>query len=403
MDSKSYHIEENNICDNVSDNIVSSLGESVSVLSELGAGSSTKTQYIIEALLKRSERLTFVPIDVAEDMDTKSHHTEENNSINSEIITSILPGLQSTPKYVPHWYMFDTLGSEFFDKIAMESPYYHLYWAESSILKAHAGNIVSSLVESVPVLSELGAGSSTKTQYIIEALLKQSERLTFIPIDVAEEFMEENGKHLSAKYDALEVKPFPGEYLEGIRHIKHVQQSKLILFLGSSFSNIPMNKMKSFLLQVRDAMGENDGFLVGIDLCRDEEKLLQMYSHPGSFGPFTMNILDRLNRDFIANLRHEDFTLHCKYVKRDDSCGFINKPQYIQLGLMSKIDQTVHLVNVDLKFKQGDVLYGHELESLSIKWTWEQFASVAEKGSMFVDKKWTDKNNKFGLAMLKRC
>lgn len=46
------------------DEMVSGFGEEV-VLAELGAGSATKTTYLISALLKKNKRLTFIPIDVA--------------------------------------------------------------------------------------------------------------------------------------------------------------------------------------------------------------------------------------------------------------------------------------------------------------------------------------------------
>ncbi|XP_077984525.1 histidine N-alpha-methyltransferase-like [Glandiceps talaboti] len=278
-------------------------------------------------------------------MDVNTSHQQEASK--NKIVTAILPGLLSTPKYVPHWYMYDAFGSKLFDQHAMENPYYHMYWTESSLMKEHVGDIVSSLEQPVEVLSELGAGSCTKTTYFIEELLKKNKSLTFIPIDIAEGYMEEAVRGLRTKYDSLRVVQFTGDYFEGIDYLKGIKQKKLILFIGSSINNIPIHKMESFLLQIKDAMDVNDGFLVGINLVRDEEGTVKMYNDPSIANkfmvPFNMNALTQLNRDFDANFQMDDFSLHFKYVKRDDMCGIIDKPHYVQNGLTSKKDQTIHL------------------------------------------------------------
>ena len=59
------------------------------------------------------------------------------------------------------------------------------------------------------------------------------------------------------KLKGLTVTPYAGEYLEGIRYLKDIKGNKLILFLGSSFSNLPLTNMRSFLLQVRNVMGKS--------------------------------------------------------------------------------------------------------------------------------------------------
>nr|XP_006815849.1 PREDICTED: uncharacterized protein LOC102801322 [Saccoglossus kowalevskii] len=153
--------------------------------------------------------------------------------------------LLSEPKYVEHWYCFDTIGSELFEKITLEHPHYHLYSVEKEILKKHADEIVSDLQDAS--VCELGAGNGDKTIPLFSSLLKNNKSITYIPIDVAKDFMEHHADLLMKQFRGLKVKPFHGLYADGLQHVKGLNQQKLILFIGNSFGNIPMNNMESFL------------------------------------------------------------------------------------------------------------------------------------------------------------
>ncbi|XP_077862789.1 histidine N-alpha-methyltransferase-like, partial [Saccoglossus kowalevskii] len=108
-------------------------------------------------------------------------------------------------------------------------------------------------------------------------------------------------------HEVVKVEPFVGDYDDGLTYLKGIQQEKLLIFLGSSFSNIPLNKIEDFLSRVLETMGENDKFLIGIDLTQDKDKVLEMYSYPATEVPFNKNTLTRLNREFNANFKQENF------------------------------------------------------------------------------------------------
>ncbi|XP_006823974.1 histidine N-alpha-methyltransferase-like [Saccoglossus kowalevskii] len=311
--------------------------------------------------------------------------------------------LLSTPKYVPMWYLYDTIGSVLYEKITMENPHYHIYRTESHILKQNADEIISGLKDIV--LCELGAGNATKTAFLISALLKKNKMLTYIPIDVAKDFMEHNVSLLMQRFsEGLEAKSFAGDYVDGLHHLKGLHRNKLIMWIGNSISNVPIDDLKSLLAQINNIMGENDRFLVGIDLTQDKDKALTIYSHPDTWIPFKMNALTRLNRDLGANFKHQNFKLYTKYVRNDDVDGFVEKPQYIQHALKSICEQHVRLDALDLKlhFEAGELFFCHELEHLSLKWAWKQFEDTMIKGGFSLEKKWSDDCESYGVALLKK-
>ncbi|XP_006822057.1 histidine N-alpha-methyltransferase-like [Saccoglossus kowalevskii] len=315
----------------------------------------------------------------------------------------IKEGLLSTPKYVPHWYLYDTQGSKLFEKNAMENPLYHIYRTEKTMLEQYSDLIISDLGDDI-VLCELGAGSLTKTTHIISALLNKNKDLTYIPIDIAGDFMLQNATVLQEQFDSVLVEPFVGDYNDGLTYLRSIRKGKLLIFLGNSLSNIPLNKMENFLSRVLETMGEKDRFLIGIDLTQDKDKILAMHSDPKMGISFNENLLNRLNREFNANFKKENFQLHCNYVIRDDMCGTVKHAQYIQKALKSTCEHVVHLdtLGLTIHFKEGELLYRHELVNGSLKWSWNQFEDTMKRNGLYLEKTWSDDANSYGLALLKR-
>ncbi|XP_070572245.1 histidine N-alpha-methyltransferase-like isoform X2 [Ptychodera flava] len=182
----------------------------------------------------------------------------------TDLVSTILPGLLSSPKYVPQWYTYDKLGSELFDRVTNENPDYHLYRVEMSLLKEHTDKIIDNFDET-SVFAELGAGNSSKMHRLIEAILKKEGSLRFIPIDISKEYVEESAKNLIKLFPLLDVQPFVGHYLDGMVHVKSLQGSKLLVFLGSSFSSIPEAQMLPFLETIRDAIEERIGKTIDLE------------------------------------------------------------------------------------------------------------------------------------------
>nr|XP_006815847.1 PREDICTED: uncharacterized protein LOC102800958 [Saccoglossus kowalevskii] len=150
-------------------------------------------------------------------------------------------------------------------------------------------------------------------------------------------------------------------------------------------------------------MGSNDRLLIGIDIKQNEDEQVRNYSHV-TFGNFISNLLTRLNREYGADFNMDKFRIYTKYVMSENMDTFIKRPQYIKIGFQSTCEQVVYLRRLDLKIhlNKGEVIYGHEPENLSIKWNWEQFEDVMNKSGFAVEKKWSDDQQSFGVALMKK-
>ena len=49
----------------------------------------------------------------------------------------IRTGLQSTPKYIPVWYLYDKQGNVYAERLRKENPYYYMLQQEMLLLKGH--------------------------------------------------------------------------------------------------------------------------------------------------------------------------------------------------------------------------------------------------------------------------
>ncbi|XP_077868813.1 histidine N-alpha-methyltransferase-like [Saccoglossus kowalevskii] len=310
--------------------------------------------------------------------------------------------LLSTPKYVDQWYLYDTYGSHLYEKVTTDNPHYDTYRKEMHILRQYADEIVSDLQD--VILCELGAGNASKTTHLITALLKNNIPLTYMPIDVAKDFMEHHASLLMERFCGLVVKPITGLYIDGLNHLKNFRQNKLLIFLGGSFSNVPMPEMELLLTSIREALADSDRFLVGIDITQNKKRQLAAYSHQETIAPFILNVLTRLNREHGANFNLRKFRLCSKYVTSDSEDTFVENPQYIQIACQSTCEQVVHIDNLDLKIymKKGEMIYAHDPEYMSLKWNWEQFQATMTKAGFAIEKKWSDDQNSFGVALLKK-
>ncbi|XP_035699604.1 histidine N-alpha-methyltransferase-like [Branchiostoma floridae] len=165
-------------------------------------------------------------------------------------LTPVVEGLISKRKRNPFWYVWDDKGSEIFEKIATTSATYTLWKREFTLLQRKC-NEIASKTTSPTILVELGSGASSKTRLIIEAMLKQHGSLTFVPVDIAKDTITKVGKELEQNYPGLTVEPFGGLFMDGIRHLSSREENKMLLFLGSSFSNVCMYEQVDMMKEIR--------------------------------------------------------------------------------------------------------------------------------------------------------
>ena len=250
----------------------------------------------------------------------------------------VLDGLIESPRSLPPKYFYDEKGSSLFDDICNTQDYYPTR-TESALLSKHAAEIIN-LVDP-KICTELGAGTSTKTEKLLELLCSNKESFIYQSIDVCEEVLIESASRLLQKYNNLYIESVAGEYVPAIQLIpKHVAET-LYLFIGSSIGNFSEQHSIELLSEVANKMNKEDYFLIGMDRVKDQKILEQAYNDSdGVTAKFNLNVLNVLNETLGADFNLDKFSHQAIYNEQQ---------QQIEMYLISLCDQEIDFPSLGKK------------------------------------------------------
>ena len=293
-------------------------------------------------------------------------------------------GLTAEPKFVPPKYFYDAVGSRLFEVITLLPEYYPTQ-AETEILENFSDEIVSS-VEGEKVLLELGSGSATKTRFLIEAILRRQNGLKFIPNDISPLVLEESSRVLLQMYDGLSVEAYAADYFTAIENLKLDGEKRVLaLFLGSNIGNFTPAEAQEFLIELRKILRVGDCLLLGTDLKKDLETLINAYDDPTLVtAAFNLNLLARLNREFDA-----DFDLRkWRHVAR-----YNEKEGRVEMHLESRAAQKAYVEKLDLtvEFASGETIHTEN----SYKFAIAELSMLASETGFKLQKSWFDGQKRF--------
>ena len=117
-------------------------------------------------------------------------------------LKDVIDGLSQPQKTLPCQYFYDETGSELFEQIT-QLPEYYPTRTELRILADHAETIADEMGPQT-ILVEYGAGASTKTRLLLNAL---TDPAGYVPIDVSEDFLMQTADGLRQEYQDLTVTP----------------------------------------------------------------------------------------------------------------------------------------------------------------------------------------------------
>lgn len=299
--------------------------------------------------------------------------------------TDVREGLTATPKSLPPKWFYDDAGSELFEKITRLEEYYPTE-AEREILVRHADDIVE-LSEADHVV-ELGAGNSDKTRAVLDAFAG-ADRLHHISVlDVSGDFLERSATDLASTYPTSEVHAVVGDFEEHLAAIP-TNGTRVVLFLGGTIGNLDPAQRKDFLGSIAAMLRPGDTFLLGTDLVKDVGRLELAYDDPaGVTAAFNLNILNVINRELHADFDLEQFE-HRSFFDIDN--------EWIDLGLRSLLDQSVHIADLDLVvgFAEGEVMR----TEISCKFTPGGIARELADAGLELRQLWTDQAGDFAVTL----
>lgn len=299
-------------------------------------------------------------------------------------------GLSDSPKHLPCMYFYDYHGSQLFEQIC-SLPEYYPTRTEAGILRQFSGEIVSHLPEN-PLLVELGSGSCTKTRHIIDELLSRHDRITYCPIDVSRDMLEESAATLLESYDRLEIISVAAKYGEGLRQIEErTGRPSLILWLGSSIGNYTLTEAAGFLRSIVTTLSSKDALLIGFDLQKDRSVLEKAYNDSeGVTAKFNLNLLARINRELGGRFDLGRFSHKAVYNEEQ---------RRIEMYLVSACNQEVHVAELDktFRFDKHEPIHTENSHKFSL----ETIKTLADCSRMRITGQWCDPRNHFNLSLLR--
>jgi dimethylhistidine N-methyltransferase len=295
----------------------------------------------------------------------------------SAFASDVLSGLTADgQKKLSPRYFYDHLGSKLFEAITL-LPEYGLSRADERLLSCCANDVARRL-GSFSLVAELGSGSGRKTSKILRAIHEPD--LKYYPIDVSGEALEACATELSA---LAHTHPIHAEYFDGLAHLSRMRpagKKLLLLFVGSSIGNFEPQERQEFFQRLHASLRPGDLFLLGADLVKDLNRMIQAYDDPtGVTAAFNLNLLGRMNRELDAEFDLRSFAHRAIWNARY---------QRIEMHLVSCKRQHVILrsLRARVEFDAGETIWTES----SHKFTPGELHDAARQNGFEVLNNWTD-------------
>jgi dimethylhistidine N-methyltransferase len=252
----------------------------------------------------------------------------------------VLTGFSSKPKFLASKYFYDAKGSELFKKITETKEYYPTR-CEFEIFNDQKANIVGELPTEFSLI-ELGAGDGRKTRVLLKEMFKQKKKFEYLPIDISKSAIEEMTESFMSEYaPELKMHGVVGEYIEGLRWVKENRDKpKVVLFLGSNLGNFNETQAIVFLRTIWNSLAAGDIFIMGVDLKKDIDVMLDAYNDAGKVtSAFNLNVLTRINTELDANFdisKYQHFGTYNPKLGAMESYIISMEDQEVSIGFLKK-------------------------------------------------------------------
>lgn len=296
---------------------------------------------------------------------------------------AVLTGLALAQKAIPFRFLYDTAGSQLFDRICRQPEYYPTR-TETGILKANAADMAA-MAGPGARLVEFGSGASRKARFLLDALQAPSG---YIPVDISQDALRTSAQQAAGDYPGLPVhavwadfaRPFPLP-LEG-------QGPAIGFFPGSSIGNFSRPEARHFLSEWRAHLGPEGGMIVGVDLIKPVAELEAAYNdRAGVTAAFSLNLLRRINRELGGDFRLSGFRHDARY----NPASFA-----VDIHLVSLDRQEVSIRGHTFLFEAGEQLH---VES-SHKYDIGGFQALARAAGFEPRAVWADPGQRFSVHFL---
>lgn len=257
---------------------------------------------------------------------------------NTHFFNDVVQGLSKKNKRLNSKYFYDAKGDALFQEI-MNLPEYYLTNCEFEILSTQGDEIINTILKDVQTydIVELGVGDASKSICILESLMKQQQEWEYYPIDISHEILKEVKERIKNKIPSLKINELSGDYFDMMNHLKpNSKRKKFVLFLGSTIGNFSKQEAEGFLKKLKQYLNPGDTLLLGIDLVKNPELVLNAYNDSkGVTEAFNLNLLERINSELGGNFKIKNFSHYPIYHANSGACEshlISLKSQQVKIG-----------------------------------------------------------------------
>lgn len=301
-----------------------------------------------------------------------------------DFAAAVMMGLSKPQKELPSRFFYDSAGSALFEEIT-HLPEYYLTRTETEILNAHAAEMIGALPEG-GVLVEFGSGSSRKTEILLQ---HAPPGVTYVPIDVSGSALAQASRRLAERFPGLDIRPAVGDFSAPFRLESDLdKRPKVGFFPGSTIGNLAPAQAILLLRSFRAVLSGESHLIVGVDLQKDEGRLVAAYDDTaGVTAAFNLNLLGRINRELGASIDLASFRHRALYNSQEGR---------IEMHLVSSVAQDVRIRGRSFHFGAGESIHTEN----SYKYTVAQFREMARGAGWTPSRAWIDADQTFSVHEL---
>ncbi|TRW27527.1 L-histidine N(alpha)-methyltransferase [Flavobacterium zepuense] len=306
----------------------------------------------------------------------------------------VLKGFNNNPKTSQSKYFYDVIGDGLFQQI-MAMPEYYLTRSEMDIFKNRTQDLANILMADGTAfdLIELGAGDATKSLFLLKHLLNRQANFTYMPIDISGHILDVLDDKLSVEMPELNIVCLEGDYFDMLKRAANLSsRRKVVMFLGGNVGNMEAAEAVSFCRELRMNLSPGDIALIGFDLKKNPQTILDAYNDKaGITAAFNLNLLTRINRELGADFNVSNFSHYQNYDPLTGACrSYIISLKEQDVSIDGTIihfdkDEAVYM-EVSQKFSQDDI------EQLAATSGFAIAGSVTDSKGWFTDSLWVANN-----------
>ncbi|CAG8922471.1 unnamed protein product [Penicillium salamii] len=207
------------------------------------------------------------------------HQDDMAFSLVDDIYKNLNPPPGTHPTF-PTLLLYDAKGLKLFEKITYLEEYYPTN-TEIQLLKTHAKRIVERIPENAQLV-ELGSGNLRKIEILLRECERTEKKVDYYALDLSLVELQRTFAEISPESFAyVGFHGLHGTYDDAVGWLKSPENRKrptVVMSMGSSIGNFDRGSAAEFLGGFSKLLAPSDFMLIGLDGCKDQEKVFRAYN-----------------------------------------------------------------------------------------------------------------------------